>query len=154
MIGLSGTQNTIAARMLRHYDKCGLFRPAEVDRFTGYRLYSAEQIPVLTKIVILRDMGFGVEEIEEILPFYDDVGYMQKALERKTGEIEAVIATEQSKLGRISAMSGIIGEGNKKMVYEVELKELPVVKVLSLRETVPSFESETAQWEKMWAFVE
>ena len=143
----------VSARMLRHYDKYGLFHPAEVDRFTGYRLYSVGQIPLLTKIVTLRDMGFGVEEIEEILPFYDDVGYMQKALERKTGEIESVIAAEQGKLDRIAAMSGQIGEGNKKMVYEVELKELPAVKVLSLRETVPSFESETAQWEKMWAFV-
>ncbi|MCL2560362.1 MAG: ATP-binding cassette domain-containing protein [Turicibacter sp.] len=62
----------VSARMLRYYDKNGLFTPAEVDPFTGYRLYSAKQIPLLMKIVALRDMGFGVEEMEEVLLFDND----------------------------------------------------------------------------------
>ena len=48
----------VSPRMLRHYEKCGLLNPAEIDRFTGYRQYSAAQIPLLTNIVTLRDLGF------------------------------------------------------------------------------------------------
>jgi DNA-binding transcriptional MerR regulator len=72
----------VSARMLRHYDQCGLLSPAETDRFTGYRLYNAEQIPQLTRIVELRDMGFGIDEIKEILPNYKNAEFMSGALER------------------------------------------------------------------------
>jgi len=143
----------VSARMLRHYDKCGLFRPAEIDRFTGYRMYSAEQIPLLMRIVELRDMGFGVEEIEETLPHYGNAEFMQKALEKKRRQISEVIATETAKLDKITAMSGQIRKENERMVYEVELKEIPAIKVLSLREIVGTFEDEVTQWEKMWEFI-
>jgi len=48
----------ISPRMLRHYEKCGLLYPAEIDKFTGYRQYSAGQIPLAQNIVLLRDLGF------------------------------------------------------------------------------------------------
>ena len=144
----------VSARMLRHYDKCGILHPAEVDRFTGYRMYSAGQIPLLMRITALRDMGFGVEEIEETLPYYDNAEFMRKALEHKAQAIHSIIATEQDKLDKITAMSGQIREEKKRMVYEVELKEIPAIKVLSLREIVPTFEDEVGQWEKMWAFIQ
>jgi DNA-binding transcriptional MerR regulator len=57
--------------MLRHYEKCGLLYPTEIDKFTGYRYYSAGQIPLLTNIVTLRDMGFSIDEIGDILPHFD-----------------------------------------------------------------------------------
>ena len=143
----------VSARMLRYYDKQGLFSPAEVDRFTGYRLYSAKQVPFLMKIVALRDMGFGVEEMEEILPHYDNTHYMQKVLEKKREQINMIMQTEQLKLDQITAMSAKIQKENDKMVYEVEVKEIPAVQVLSLREIVPSFKDEVGQWEKMHAFI-
>ena len=143
----------VSARMLRHYDKSGIFSPAEIDRFTGYRLYSAEQIPLLMRIVELRDMGFGIEEIEETLPFYDNAEFMQKALKRKAQAISNIIAAEQCKLDKITTMSSTIRKESERMVYEVELKEIPAIKTVSLREVVPTFEDEIGQWEKMWAFI-
>ncbi|MCL2873667.1 MAG: MerR family transcriptional regulator [Defluviitaleaceae bacterium] len=143
----------VSARMLRHYDKCGLLRPVEVDRFTGYRLYSAEQIPLLIRITALRDMGFGVEEIEETLPYYNNAEFMLKALEQKRKQIDSIIEMEQHKLDKINDMNNKIRKGNDRMVYEVELKEIPAIKVVSLREIVAAFENEVEQWEKMWAFI-
>ena len=139
--------------MLRYYDKHGLFSPAKVDQFTGYRLYSAKQIPFLMRIVSLRDMGFGVEEMEEILPHYDNTDYMQKALEKKREQINTIIQLEQLKLDQITAMNAKIKKENDKMIYEVEVKEIPAVQVLSLREIVPSFEDEVGQWAKMHEFI-
>ena len=143
----------VSARMLRHYEKCGLFQPAEIDSFTGYRLYSATQIPLLTRITTLRDMGFGVEEIAELLPHFHDAGVMEQALERKHKVIHAAIAAEQNKLERIAAIRGKMEQEEFYMVYDVILKSLKAEKVLSLRETI-SAEKEEILWGKLWAFIE
>ena len=150
-IGEFSNMVRVSARMLRHYDQCGLLSPAEIDRFTGYRLYNAEQIPQVTRIVALRDMGFGIEEIKELLPNYSDANFMTSALEQKRRIVENLIAEEQSKLTNIAAMCERIME-EKNMVYEVEVKTLPTVKVLSLREVIPSGEDEPAMWEKLSTF--
>jgi effector-binding domain-containing protein len=97
-------------------------------------------------------MGFGVEEIEEILPFYDNAGYMRKVLERKYSQIMTTISDEQNKLEKIADMSGNLREEHKNMVYEVELKSFKEEKVISLRETIRA-ENEEALWEKMSAFI-
>ena len=125
----------VSARMLRYYESCGLLKPAEVDRFTGYRLYSASQISMLMRIVILRDMGFGIDEIAETLPYFHEPAVMINALKRKHNEIHAAIAIEQNKLEKIAEMSGKLEKeclimGN--MVYDVELKSLQAEKVPSL----------------------
>lgn len=143
----------VSARMLRYYEKCGLLHPAEIDRYTGYRLYSAGQIPLLSRIVALRDMGFGVEEIEELLPRFHDAEAMREALDRKSREIKTSIAVEQGKLERIAAMSGAIEKERVNMVYDVELKSLKVEKVLSLREIISAYDKEGELWHKIGKFM-
>jgi hypothetical protein len=41
-IGEFSKLSRVSIRMLRHYDDIGLLKPAEVDRFTGYRYYSPD----------------------------------------------------------------------------------------------------------------
>lgn len=143
----------VSARMLRYYEKCGLLYPAKIDSFTGYRLYNAAQIPILNKIVQLRDMGFGVDEINEILPNFSDSAVMREALKRKSFEIRSAIANEQSKLEKIAALNGIFERECVYMVYDVELKELKAQKVLSLRETISTYDKEGELWEKLGGFM-
>ena len=57
-IGEFSKLTQVSVRMLRYYDEAGLLKPAEVDRWTGHRLYSVEQIPRLDRIRYLRDSGF------------------------------------------------------------------------------------------------
>ena len=52
-------------RTLRYYDEIDLFKPKEVDLFTGYRYYSDEQIKDLELIDELKEIGFSLEEIKE-----------------------------------------------------------------------------------------
>jgi len=112
----------VSPRMLRHYEQNGLLQPAEVDRFTGYRLYTAAQIPLLSRIIELRDMGFGIEDIKTLLPKYDDRAVMKEALLQKQTQIQTVLAVEQAKLSKIAALAAKLQEVN--MVYDVELKSL------------------------------
>jgi len=71
-IGEFSKLTQVSIRMLRYYDETGLLTPAATDRFTNYRLYAAEQIPTLNKIIFLRDLGFNVSEIAIALNHWDD----------------------------------------------------------------------------------
>lgn len=53
--------------VLRHYDKEGLLMPDYVDKFTGYRYYSEDKIPVFMRITALKKAGFTLLEIKDIL---------------------------------------------------------------------------------------
>ena len=57
----------VSVKTLRYYDEIGLLPPAEVDRWTKYRYYSAEQLPRLRRIIQLKGMGFSLVEIGRIL---------------------------------------------------------------------------------------
>ena len=52
-IGEFSKLSRISIRMLRHYDETGLLRPTEIDRFTGYRYYCEDQLPVAGRIAAL-----------------------------------------------------------------------------------------------------
>jgi len=143
----------VSARMLRYYEKCGLLIPAETDRFTGYRMYNAAQIPILSRIVQLRDMGFGVEEINDLLPNFKNPAIMQEALNKKSIEIRTTISDEQGKLEKIAAMCGALNKERVNMVFEVELKELKAQKVISLREKISAYDKEGELWGKLGKFM-
>ena len=139
----------VSPRMLRHYEKCGLFHPAEIDRFTGYRQYSAGQIPLLTNIVTLRDMGFSIDEIGDILPRFDDPAYMDGVLRAKMATVKSTIEAEQERLELLMRMSDTMRKERNIMVFEVKLEKLPAVKVLSLRGIIPHYRDEGLLWEKL-----
>jgi DNA-binding transcriptional MerR regulator len=58
---------------IRHYDELDLLRPAEVDRFTGYRRYAADQVEIGRAIARLRDLEVPLEEIRAVLGTDDPV---------------------------------------------------------------------------------
>ena len=70
-IGEFSKLTQVSIRMLRYYDEVGLLKPAEVDKWTGHRMYSVTQIPRLKRILYLRDSGFNVSEIMRALEMND-----------------------------------------------------------------------------------
>ena len=53
--------------VLRHYDKLGLLTPSRTDPATGYRYYSGDQAAVFFRIGALKQAGFSLAEIRDIL---------------------------------------------------------------------------------------
>jgi len=152
-IGVFSKLVRVSPRMLRYYEKCGLLVPAVVDRFTGYRSYTAGQILPLQRIAALRDAGFSIEEIAELLPAYGDRARMKEAAAKKAEEITRAIAAETARLEKLKTLTEHWKGANKQMVYEVEVKSLPEVKVLTLQEVIEDYSKEEALWEKLFAFV-
>ena len=56
----------ISVRTLRLYDEMGLFKPAQIDRFTDYRYYNVEQLARLNRILALKDLGLSLEQIKQL----------------------------------------------------------------------------------------
>jgi DNA-binding transcriptional MerR regulator/effector-binding domain-containing protein len=74
----------VSAKALRAYDAAGLFRPAWVDRSSGYRFYSPAQLPEIRRIATLRDMGMGLSEIGSAVAGGD----LPAALARRRAELD------------------------------------------------------------------
>jgi len=116
----------VSIRMLRYYDETGLLKPAEIDKFTNYRLYSVEQIPVLNKIIFLRDLGFNVSEIAVALNHWDDE-FIANQLDNKRLEIENAIKAEQDKLSKIW-QRGIFGRKRLRYITMFPSNPYPVIR--------------------------
>ncbi|MFC5401399.1 MerR family transcriptional regulator [Cohnella soli] len=65
-IGQLSRKTHISIRTLRYYDEIGLLKPAEVAE-SGYRYYSNEEIKVLRHITALKELGFTLSSIKELL---------------------------------------------------------------------------------------
>ncbi|MDU0291400.1 MerR family transcriptional regulator [Saccharothrix longispora] len=56
----------VTSRTLRHYDAIGLLAPAWIGG-NGYRYYEREQLLRLQQILLLRDLGLGLDTVAEVL---------------------------------------------------------------------------------------
>ena len=70
-IGEVSKYQNISKQTLIFYDKIGLFRPAYVDPDNGYRYYSAGQIDYLDTILIMKKIGFSLNEIKTHMQHYN-----------------------------------------------------------------------------------
>lgn len=143
------TQVTI--RMLRYYDEVGLLKPEQIDPWTGYRMYSVEQIPVLNKIVYLRDSGFNVAEIAVALD-NDNDSFVVEQLDKKHSEIEKIIQIEKEKLRKIQLAKRELQSSRNEMHYNVLIKSIPQYQVLSLRRIIPTYYAEGGLWKELSSF--
>jgi DNA-binding transcriptional MerR regulator len=57
----------LSVKALRLYDERGLLIPARVDRATGYRRYTEDQIATAARIALLRRAGIGLADIGRFL---------------------------------------------------------------------------------------
>lgn len=125
---------------LRHYDDYGLLKPTRIDNFTGYRYYSVSLLPRLNRILALKDLGFSLEQIEQVLN--DDLTHEQLhgMLILKHAQIEQHIVKEQSRLTRITSRLRQIELEDTMSQYDVILKKIPAMVVASQRITIPTNE--------------
>jgi DNA-binding transcriptional MerR regulator len=123
-IGEFSRLSRVSVRMLRHYDQLGLLTPSQTDPFTGYRYYSADQLPRLNRILALRDLGFSLEQIAGMLE--DDLSTEQLLgmLKLKRAEVEGQMQLEQQKLARLEVRIRQMSESPKHGAYDVIVRDI------------------------------
>lgn len=151
-IGEFSRINRITPRTLRHYDSLGLLKPARIDSWTGYRYYDASQLPLIRRILNLKDLGLSLDDIQLILK---DDNHLISLMKQREVELELSIKNDRKRLLKLREFIGN-SEGVLKMEKEisVEIKELPEVIVASMREKVPGYDSYFSVVPKMGEYME
>lgn len=146
-IGDFSKLSRISIRMLRHYNELGLLVPMTVDDFTGYRYYSETQLPLAERIQTLKNLGFRLSIIKEILEKYEDAQEMEHFLLVKKLELEEESKELQQKLQLLDSTIHCLRKDGNLMNYNVTLKTLPERYVASVRQVIPNYSSEGILWE-------
>ena len=137
-IGDFARLSQVSVVTLRYYDEMDLLQPVRVDDFTGYRYYTADQLPRLNRILALKDLGFSLEQIRLMLADGLSVEQLRSMLTLQRMEVEKRLADEQDRLVRIEARLRQIELEDKMPNYDVVLKTVPAMLVAACRVTIPT----------------
>jgi DNA-binding transcriptional MerR regulator len=118
---------------LRHYEKVGLLIPAMFDPDTGYRYYSLDQLPRVHRLLALKDLGFSLEQIAQLLEEALSLEHLRGMFTLKQAQTQQMIDTEQARLTRIAARLCQIEQEGKMPAYEVLLKQVDALLIASVR---------------------
>jgi DNA-binding transcriptional MerR regulator len=139
-IGEFARHGRVSVRMLRHYDAIGLLQPAQVDQFTGYRSYQAEQLSRLNRIVALKELGFTLAQVEPILEGKVSVEELRGMLRLRQAELQSRMAADAARLTQVEARLLTIEMEGAMPSDDVQIKRLPAVRVAELTGRAGGFE--------------
>lgn len=151
-IGEFSKLTQVSIRMLRYYDEIGVLRPAKIDCCTGYRLYSAEQIPLLQKIVLLRDTKFSTAEIKDIILRNGEINITDE-LEKKKRQIRKEIDIEKQRIIKIDNTINEIESKSFKIHCNINFKSVDKILILSTRDIIPTYFHEGVLWNRLCDFI-
>lgn len=152
-IGEFSRLTQVSVRMLRYYDENGLLLPASIDPATGYRLYTAAQIPEIQKILLLRDAGFGIREIRKTLPLWNSARLTEQLLEKRE-ELLRSMEEVREKIHKIETAVEDLTQNIIELHSNITLKSIPSMQVASLRSILPSYNCEGELWEQLGDFLQ
>ena len=147
-IGEFSKLSRVSVRMLRHYDEIGLLKPAEIDRFTDYRYYREDQLPIAGRIAALKDMGFSLADIVRILEAYDNREKLDQFFSARQEELEALSRDTAYKLTLLDAARKRLRK-EEDMSFNVTLKTIPERYAATIRMIIPRYEDEGMIWGKL-----
>lgn len=150
-IGDFSKLSQVTVKALRYYDERGLLKPVEVDRFTGYRFYSADQLPRLNRILALKDLGLSLDQIATLLHDRVTAEQMRGMLRLKQIEAQARVEEDRARLARVEARLRQIEQEGKMPTSEVVIKQVPAQRVASVRDTIPTYSQQDRLWNELYA---
>lgn len=129
-IGEFATLSRLSVRTLRRYHAGGLLEPATVDPSTGYRYYTAEQIPTAQVIYQLRQLDVPLAEVESILA----AGDPQQRAEVIAGHLRRLEAELDRTQAAVVSLRRLLRPDADE--FDVELKSTPARTVVAINDHV------------------
>ncbi|MEP7287483.1 MAG: MerR family transcriptional regulator [Chloroflexota bacterium] len=128
----------VSIKALRHWAEIDLLTPSYTDSETGYRFYEIDQLRTVNRILALRGMGLSLTQValllQENLPAHEIRGMLRL----KQAELQQQIEEGQQTLQIVEARLKLIEDEGISPKYEVSLKPIPPLRVLSIREITPT----------------
>lgn len=134
----------VSGRLLRYYDSIGLLRPIRIDPASGYRYYSAGQLPRLNRILALKDLGLSLEQIAKLVDDKVEPGEIRGMLMLRKAELERTLEEETARLRHVESRLKQIEEQGALTDYDIVLKSVPALSFLSIRSLVAGMDQAVA----------
>ncbi|MBA2678638.1 MAG: MerR family transcriptional regulator [Ktedonobacteraceae bacterium] len=144
----------VSIATLRHYDQYGLLKPDALDPDTGYRYYAFDQLARLNRILALKELGFPLDQITQLLEEDISLEQLHGMFKLKQAQTQALIEIEQTRLASIAARLRQIEQEGKMPAHEVLLKQVDALLVASIRKITPLDEERGQAYEKILAYLE
>lgn len=152
-IGDFSKLSQVSIKTLRYYDELGLLKPVQVDPSTGYRLYEYHQLLRLHRILALKDLGFSLEEIGQLLSENLGTEQLRGMLRLRRAEAREKVQEETARLDRVEARLRQIEKEVSVSKYEVVIKRIEPLKVASVRSIIPTPPEQGLLWAEVGEFL-
>ena len=150
-IGEFSNLSGLSINTLHHYNEIGILKPEQVDKFTGYRYYSAVQLVTVNKIMALKDAGFSLSEIAQILYRGPSSYSIISMLEDKAEILEQALKIEAKRLNRLINNIFLIKNGGVPIMNEIAIKRVEPILIASTRKNINKGDFEVTG--NMWSVV-
>lgn len=138
-IGEFSKLSFVTVQALRHYDEIGLLKPAKLEQLTGYRYYSADQLPRIQYILALKNLGLSLDDISMLVN--DNLSFedMRKLFILKRTELQQRVKAEQQRLTQVEKFLQQIEDNSNLPKHQVTLKKIEPIIIASVRDVLPEF---------------
>ena len=130
----------VSGRLLRYYDEIGLLSPEFTDPQTGYRYYSAHQLPYLNRILVLKELGLSLEQVARLLERDASADEIRGMLTLRKAQLERTVQEEMIRIRDIESRLKQLDVHGKIDTPDVVLKSVPAQEYLALREVLPGMD--------------
>jgi len=123
----------VSGRLLRYYDEINIFKPSYIDTTTGYRYYTAEQLPDLNRILALKNLGLSLDQIARMIQDNVSTDEIRGMLLLKKSQIEQNLREEFFRLQAVESRLRQIEQAGAWSDLPVAIKDIPPQPFLSSR---------------------
>jgi DNA-binding transcriptional MerR regulator len=141
-IGEFARLGQVSPRMLRYYDQLGLLAPERVDPETGYRSYGVGQLARLHRLLALRDLGFKLDQISDLLDDEPPLEELRGMLRLRRAQLELAVANERARLHRVEAHLRAIEGSNAMNTQDIVIKRTQPLRVAEATGTATALDSQ------------
>jgi len=138
-IGEFSRISRVSIKTLRYYDELKILAPAEIDRFSGYRLYQPDQLIEIQEILRFKALGFSLEEIRDLRSEPLSQAEMIDRLRQSEQIVRESIDEQQKQLDLIQQTIQMIQQGEP--MSTITVKTIPEVICATMRKTISSYDA-------------
>lgn len=139
----------VSVHLLRHYDDIGLFAPHHIDIHSGYRYYSADQLPRLNRILALRALGLSLEHVALMVNDAVSASDIEGMLRLRKAQIEDLLRQEIVRLKQVEMRLNLIQHEDDSGLYDVVLKSMPAREGFATRHVLPGYAGFQALYDRV-----
>jgi DNA-binding transcriptional MerR regulator len=137
-IGAFAKLSGLTVKTLRHYDELGLLKPAYVEKASGYRYYTADQLLTIRRIEGFKEQGLTLEGMRPLLTGAVSPTEAERTLLEKRKELESQIRKAQQQLEEIDQRLVRIERQRETEEGRFSLRSVEPALVASVRRVVPT----------------